>query len=176
MRRAYENLVVERVLDSLSRPPPVPLVFPTKQNGDDTDGAVASRRRLHSVSSIDFENEAAELALMRQIDTLTEENIALQHQIEALKVSLGIRAIESLQDALPMLLQVPAEARAKSAHVARSIMHMLVDWVAGPFSNSEEEKPTSSVPKPGTPTPLIPESVKSADADATESNGGFGSG
>lgn len=167
MRRAYENLIVERVLDSLSRPPPMPLVFPVKQKDGPADSAIESRRRLNTLSSIGDETEGVELALMRQIDTLTTENIALQHQIEALKVSLGVGTVESLQAALPTLLKVPAEARAESAHAVRGIMHMLVDWVAGPFSKSAGATPTASVPKQGTPVSVVPDTPQSPRAEST---------
>lgn len=175
MRRAYENLIVERVLDGLSRPPPMPLIFPVKQKDDPADSAIESRprSRLNTLSSFDDESEGAELSLMRQIDALTTENIALRHQIEALKVSLGVGAVESLQAALPTLLQVPAEARAESAHAVRSIMHMLVDWVAGPFSKSAGEKPAASVPKLGTPVSVVPDTPKSPSAESTDSDNGF---
>ena len=121
MQKVYEKLIVKRVLDSASGPPPAPMDFtaPFTHNHTPT--------RSHS---IDDEAERADLALIRQIGTLTEENAALRQEIEVLKVSLGAGHIGRLQDALPVLLQVPAEARAATAQAVRNIMHVLVDWVA----------------------------------------------
>ena len=155
MRRAYENLFIERVRDCLIRPPPAPVVFPplstkgtvsgvsTSDDSDVVQHVLGSDRHLRSLSSFsltargtsphgsyDAESELVMAALTRQIDALTAENIALQQEIEGLKVSHGVLSIARLQDSLPMLLQVPAEAREATAEAVRSMMHLFVDWVA----------------------------------------------
>ena len=136
MRRAYENLIIERVFDSLARPPPVPVVLDGKSR-------ISSKPGLRSLSSIDDETEMAEVALMHQIETLTAQNIELEQQVAGLKVSLGVGTVRQLQDALPMLLEVPAEAKAATTQAVRSIMHVLIDWTAKPSFESEEAKVTS---------------------------------
>ena len=150
MRRAYENLIIERVRDCLIRPPPAPVVFPpfstkgtvsgvsTSADSDVVHHVLGSDRHLRSLSSLslpsgphgsyDAESELVMAALTRQIDALTAENNALQQEIEGLKVSHGVLSIARLQDSLPMLLQVPAEAREATAEAVRSMMHLFVDW------------------------------------------------
>ena len=149
MRRAYENLIIERVRDCLIRPPPAPVVFPpfstkgavsgvsTSADSDVVQHVLGSDRHLRSLSSFslpsphgsyDAESELVMAALTRQIDALTAENNALQQEIEGLKVSHGVLSIARLQDSLPMLLQVPAEAREATAEAVRSMMHLFVDW------------------------------------------------